>query len=191
MKVDSNPDDVAVERADLISRLRREINHAAGGTSGLDRQDELLKTWHEHEDSGDRDFSNDSNDLNGEAPSPSGDFHDTVKPGQTGDSNLDLERLPTGWISMCKDRIGSDVSSVGIDSQMGGGLLRHGIHEWIGDPYQAPQVDLSSKSPHVCLHQVLGNQCGRHFPIRIVCRIIKSVSTYALVNISGDHSGSF
>ena len=146
MKADSNPDDVAVERADLISRLRREINHAAGGTSGLDRQDELLKTWHDHVEPGDRDFSNDSNDLNGEAPSPSGDFHDTVKPGQTGDSNLDLERLPTGWISMCKDRIGSDVSSVGIDSQMGGGLLRHGIHEWIGDPYQAPQVDLSSKS---------------------------------------------
>lgn len=143
MKVDSNTDHAPTERADLISRLRREINHAAGGTSGLDRQDQLLKNWHEHEDSGDQNFSN---DLNSEAPSPPEDFHGVMGLVEKSDSNLDLERLATGWISMRQDGSGSDASGVGIDPQIGGGLLRHGIHEWIGDPYQAPPVALTSES---------------------------------------------
>jgi hypothetical protein len=137
----SSAGDRAGDRADLISRLQREMDHAIGGTSGLDRQDRLLKDWHEHGDSSDRDSSD---DLTGGESSRVGAFHESMAPSETNGSNLDLERLPTGWPGLLED--GSDDSGVGIDLLMGGGLLRHGIHEWIGDPYQAPQITLSSDS---------------------------------------------
>ena len=131
----------AGDRADLISRLRRKMDHAICGSGGLDRQDQLLKDWHEHGDSSDR---NSSDDLTDGESSRVGAFHGSMAPGETKDSNLDLERLPTSWPGLLED--GSDDSGVGIDLLMGGGLLRHGIHEWIGDPYQAPQITLSSDS---------------------------------------------
>ena len=136
-----------VDRADLLSRLRHEIHHSIGGTSGLDRQDRLLKAWHEHDgahDAHDAHEKNSLDDLPGGVPSHVGAFHGSMASCESSGSDLAPERLSTGWLGLLED--GSDDSGVSIDARMDGGLLRHGIHEWIGDPYQTPRITATSDS---------------------------------------------
>ena len=118
-----------VGRAELISKLRCEMAHAVGGAGGLARQDRLLKAWHAHSD--DRELPSgpvveDSSRISA--------FDESVASGTTHDSEPELERLPTGWRGLLEDQ--KDAPGTTVDSRMGGGLIRHGVHEWIGGPYQ-------------------------------------------------------
>ena len=134
-----NPGGDIVDRADLISRLRREMAHAVGGAGGLARQDRLLNAWHARSD--DQGLSD---DPAVETASRIGTFHESMASGEPHDSEPGSERLSTGWLGLLED--GNGVSETTIDSRMGGGLIRHGVHEWIGGPYQDSQVFSSSKS---------------------------------------------
>ncbi|OUX03132.1 MAG: hypothetical protein CBD91_00885 [Phycisphaeraceae bacterium TMED231] len=111
-----------------IKRIQEAIDRLVVGGGGLDRQDRLLARWRLETASGIDEGHGD--------PEADGRVADEVSFIETEDDSthgrhagletraIALERVPTGC----------DM----VDAGIGGGLIRHGMHEWLGDPFAVP-----------------------------------------------------
>lgn len=126
---------MASRRAE-IERIQKAIDQLASGGGGLDRQDRILAQWRFETDSEtDRDVPEPDGTGSGENDAASGRaiVPEAAEDGQT--------RISTGCDA--------------VDEILGGGLIRHGMHEWIGGPFP---VSGKSGTPGwvPCLGPVIG-----------------------------------
>ncbi|MCP4835888.1 MAG: hypothetical protein GY895_14130 [Phycisphaera sp.] len=144
-----------------LERLRAELAIREHGDSGWSRRRDRVRSWHAAQglaEDGLEDRSGIDGDAEG-APAareeePDGIDRPTI-PGP-------VERLPTGWM-----RSGTgDHASLAIDDAIGGGLVVHGIHEWLGDamPGPDPRIEASVRSRREPIREawrpVLGPVCS-------------------------------
>ena len=144
-RLESHPREVDGDRMDssTLERLRAELAIREHGDSGWSRRRDRVRSWHAAQGLAE-DGVEGRSEIDGDAgmvsvagqEEPEGVDRPTISGA--------VERLPTGWM---RSGTGDEASST-IDDAIGGGLVVHGIHEWLGDamPGPDPRIDASSRS---------------------------------------------
>ena len=119
-----------------IERIQKTIDQLVVGGGGLDRQDRLLAQWDVEAmsgiDEGHGDFALDGQVTGKPANIEIDDESAHGRRDRPEARPSELERISTGCNA--------------IDADIGGGLIRHGMHEWLGDPF-AVQRECPSEHP--------------------------------------------
>ncbi|MCP4833787.1 MAG: hypothetical protein GY895_03390, partial [Phycisphaera sp.] len=108
-----------------IRRIQEAIDRLVVGGGGLDRQDRLLARWRARTASdleqGDDDRVPGGRSVNEAAFIEPDDDSAHGRGDGLETQVVELERISTGCAA--------------VDAGIGGGLIRHGMHEWLGDPF--------------------------------------------------------
>ena len=116
-----SPDEASVKREVTLDRLRAVLAVGAAGDAGWDRRRQRLESWRKDqrgsESAIDSPSSKSVSEREDEPMASAGDL-------AAGRHGFPL-RIETGWHGIG----GTD----GFDARLGGGLVSHGVHEWIGD----------------------------------------------------------
>lgn len=110
-----------VDREVTLGRLRAVMAMGEVGDAGWERRRQRLESWR-------KDQEGSVPSIADSPPSPVPELEDepvTSAGDQAADMNACSLRIQTGWHGVG----GTD----GFDERLGGGLVSHGVHEWIGD----------------------------------------------------------
>ncbi len=117
----SLPPGPVVDRELTLGRLRAVMAMGEAGEAGWERRRQRLESWR-------KDQQGSEPSIDGSSPNSVAELEDepvSSADDQAADVNACSLRIETGWHGVG----GTD----GFDDRLGGGLVSHGVHEWIGD----------------------------------------------------------